>query len=86
MGVGRIFSRERPKVVKFVFHLSKLKKQPFYANNFKIQGGKGPPAPTSDAHAEEVNLLYICNKLTFRHKNGVYLYSSKFLKVLLKIQ
>jgi len=30
--------------------------------------------------------LYSRNKLTLRHKNRVYLYSSKFLKFLLKIQ
>jgi len=62
MGVGRIFSRGTsrgfcqnffqggPKVVKFGFYRSKLKKQPFLANNFKIQGGllaaPLPPLPT----------------------------------------
>jgi len=64
MGVGRNFSRGGavgdlpknfsrggPKVVKFVFYPSKLKKQPFFANNFKIQGAKLPPALPSDAHA-----------------------------------
>ena len=58
MGVGRIFSRGGavrdfpkifsrggPKVVKFGFYPSKLKKQPFFANSFKIQGGQGPPLP-----------------------------------------
>jgi len=40
----KIFSRGGPKVVKFVFHPSKLKKQPFFANTFKIQGGQAPPA------------------------------------------
>jgi len=58
MGVGRdffrgavgdfpkIFSRGGPKVVKFVFYPSKWKKQPFFANNFKIQGGaKAPLSP-----------------------------------------
>jgi len=30
--------------------------------------------------------LYICNKLTLRHKNGVYLYDSKILNVVLTIQ
>jgi len=35
------------KVLKFGFYPSKLKKQPFFANNFKIQRGQGPP---SDAH------------------------------------
>jgi len=29
-------------VVKFVFYPSKLKKQPFFANNFKIQEGQAP--------------------------------------------
>jgi len=29
----KIFSREGVKVVKFVFYPSKLKKQPFFANN-----------------------------------------------------
>jgi len=34
----KIFFQGGPKVVKFVFYPSKLKKQPFLANNFKIQG------------------------------------------------
>ena len=47
----KIFSRGEPKAVKFVFYPSKLKKQPFFANSFKIQGGQGPPLPLpSDAH------------------------------------
>ena len=48
----KIFSRGGQKWwVKFGFYPSKLKKQPFFANNFKIQGGKGPPLlPPSDAH------------------------------------
>ena len=37
------FSKRGLKVVKFGFYPSKLKKQPFFANNFKIQGGQGPP-------------------------------------------
>jgi len=57
MGAGRISSRgdsrgfsqnffqRRPKVVKFVYYPSKLKKQPFFASNFKT-----PTAPPSDAH------------------------------------
>ena len=58
MGVGRIFSNGGPegdfpklfsrggsKVVKFVFYPSKLKKQPFFANSFKIQGGALAPLP-----------------------------------------
>jgi len=41
-----------PKVVKFVFYPSKLKKQPFFANKFKIHGGSlSPPLPPSDALA-----------------------------------
>jgi len=36
-----------PKVVKFGFHPSKLKKQPFFSN-FENPGGPWPP---SDAHA-----------------------------------
>jgi len=32
-------------VVKFGFYPSKLKKQPFFANNFKLQGGPWPPCP-----------------------------------------
>jgi len=35
--------------------------------------------------SEGVHFFYICNKLTLRHQNGVYL-SSKMLKVLLIIQ
>jgi len=34
-------------VVKFDFSHSKLRKQPFFAENFKIQGGLGP---SSDAY------------------------------------
>ena len=58
MGVGRIFSRGGvsrglsqnffqggPKVVKFGFYPSKLRKTSFFANNFKIQGGPNPSAP-----------------------------------------
>ena len=57
IGVGKIFSREEqsgifpkffpwgPKVVKLVFYPSKLNKQPFFANNFKIQGARPSPAP-----------------------------------------
>ena len=41
----KIFTREGPKVVKFVFYPSKLKNQPFFANCFKIQGGQVPPWP-----------------------------------------
>ena len=37
--------------MKFVFYPSKLKKQPLFANNFKIQGGPRPPCPPSDVHA-----------------------------------
>jgi len=32
-------------VVKFGFYLSQLKKQPFFANNFKIQRGLAPLPP-----------------------------------------
>ena len=40
-------------MVTFGFYPSTLKKQPFFANNFKIQGGPMPPlSPTSDAHAK----------------------------------
>jgi len=69
MGVGRIFSkgepvgdfpnfffRGEPKVVKFVFYPSKMKKQPFFANNFKIQGMARSPCPPSDTHA----LIEVC--------------------------
>jgi len=40
-----------PKVMKFVFSHSKLRKQPFFAMNFKIQLGSRPTCPPpSDAH------------------------------------
>jgi len=51
-GVGRIFSRGGtrvffqnfsrgwPKVVKFVYSVSNLRKQPFFAEIFKFQAGK----------------------------------------------
>ena len=58
MGVGRIFSRGGPvedfpkiffqggaKSGEIWFCPSKLKKQPFFANNFKIQGGPWHPCP-----------------------------------------
>ena len=35
---------------------------------------------------EGVHLLYSRNKLTLRHKNGVYIWSSKILNILLKIK
>jgi len=39
-------------VVKFVFSHSKSRKQPFFAEIFKIQGGPWPSLPSpSDAHA-----------------------------------
>jgi len=34
-------------VAKFVFSHSKLRKQPFFANIFKIQGGQDPLPPFS---------------------------------------
>jgi len=46
-GFSQKFFQGKPRAVKFGFYLSKLKKQPFFAHNFKIQGGKTPP---SDAH------------------------------------
>jgi len=58
MGVGRIFSaggavgdfpkifsRGGPKVVKFGFYPSKLKKQPFLLIITKSRGAKAPPDP-----------------------------------------
>jgi len=40
-----------PKVVNFGLYPSKLVKQPFFANNLKIQGWLSPPClPPSDAH------------------------------------
>ena len=41
------FSRGE-KVVKFDFSFSKLRKQPFFVENFKIQGSNAPlpPLPT----------------------------------------
>jgi len=46
-GVARvffqIFSKGGPKVSKFDFSPSKLRKQPFFAGDFKIQGAKAPP-------------------------------------------
>ena len=61
MGVGRILSRGvrgdfsnffqgGGKGSEICFSHSKLRKQPFYANNFKIQAGQGhplPPLPTT---------------------------------------
>jgi len=47
----KIFPRGGPKVVKFVFYPSKLQKQPFFVNNFKIRGARPPLPPPSDAHS-----------------------------------
>jgi len=44
-GFFQNFSRAGTKVVKFVFPHSKLRKQPFFAEIFKIQGAR-PPLPT----------------------------------------
>jgi len=44
-------------VVKFDFSHSKLRKQSFYAENFKIQGGQVPPALPSDDHGRENNKI-----------------------------
>ena len=38
-------------MVKLVLSHSKLRKQPFFAENVKIHGGQGSPFPLSDAHA-----------------------------------
>jgi len=58
MGVGKNFSRGshsaiflkfssgESKVVKFVFSHSELRKQPLFAENFKIQGRADAPVPT----------------------------------------
>ena len=54
MGVGRIFSRGA-KNGEFRFLSLEIKKQLFFANNFKIQGGQGPPDPPSDAHDCDLN-------------------------------
>jgi len=45
-GCFKNFSRERPKVVKFDFSHSKLRKQPYFAEIFKIQGWPRLPLPT----------------------------------------
>jgi len=44
-GFSQNFFQGGPYEVKFVFCPSKLKKQPFFANNFKIHGGKAPLPP-----------------------------------------
>jgi len=49
-GFSQNFFQGGPNVVKLGFYPSKLKKQPFFANTLKIQGGI-PLAPPSDAHA-----------------------------------
>jgi len=66
MGVGRIFSSRRyfpgeEREVKFGFYSSKLKKQPLFANNFKIQGAK-VPLPTPMVAATDMKAL--CKKQT----------------------
>jgi len=43
-GRRKDFSKEGPRVVKFVISHSKLRKQPFFAKHFKIQGGHGIPS------------------------------------------
>jgi len=48
-GFSQKFLQGGPKVVKFVFYPTKLKKQPFFANNFKIWGFD-PLIPPSDSH------------------------------------
>jgi len=55
-GFPKIFFQGGPKVVKFGFYPSKMKKQPFFANNFKIQGVERSPCPPSDTHA----LIEVC--------------------------
>jgi len=40
------FSNGGPKVVKFDYFYLKLRKQPFFSENFKIQGALDPPFPT----------------------------------------
>jgi len=50
-------------------------------SKFYNRVSKGYICPSAGIH-----LLYICKILTLRHKNAVYLYSSKVLKHLLKIR
>jgi len=51
LGIFPKFFQGGPKVVKFVFYQSKLKKQPFFSEIFKIQGEPRPPClPPSDIH------------------------------------
>jgi len=76
MGVGRILSRGgrrgfsqkffqgRTNVVKFCFYPLEIERQPFFANNFKIQGGPWtPPDPPSDAH----------DRITFAHNRETHM-------------
>jgi len=53
------------KVLKFVFYPSKSKKQPFFANNFKIQD----PCPPSDAHVSWLQVMW---------KNAFFIRKSSF--------
>jgi len=60
-----------PKVVKFVFFHSKLRKQPFFAEIFKIQG-KGHPCPTSRRPHTRITchlLIYASPGSTRRNSN-----------------
>jgi len=74
MGVGRIFPGRAigsfskiflggPKVAKFVFSHSKLRKQPFLLKFSKYRG-PWPLAPPSDAHVCRRNVVNIHKPLT----------------------
>jgi len=70
MGVGRIFSRGGQWGIfpnffpgggesgEIWFYPSKLKKQPFFANNFKIQGGAIPPLPPFRRPCLKIEMLH----------------------------
>jgi len=53
-GFFQNFSGGGPKVVKFLFSHSKLKKT-LFTENFKIQGGKLPHASPCDAHGHSAD-------------------------------
>ena len=49
-GISQIFSRGRAKNGEICFLHHEIEKTTFFAHNFKIQGGLGPPSHPSDAH------------------------------------
>ena len=89
-GFFQIFFQGWPKVVKFVFSLSKLRKQPILTNISKSRGVKAHPASPSDAHECSVCvcalilfLAYLLRKRVCIHSRNV---NNKYCIVIVPVE